>query len=77
MEAPIANRAAADNTATNFLSFFFLKYFLKFLIALRGNYTSYKGNYGQQKKSRKNCKYLTDCTVNIHKILNKMPIFSA
>ncbi|GKH05838.1 hypothetical protein CE91St54_09460 [Hungatella hathewayi] len=52
MEAPIANRAAADNTATNFvcfliinaLSFFFLKYFLKFLIALRGNYTSYKGN---------------------------------
>jgi hypothetical protein len=54
-----------------------LKYFLKFLIALRGNYTSYKGNYGQQKKSRKNCKYLTDCTVNIHKILNKMPIFSA
>ncbi|GKG99021.1 hypothetical protein CE91St55_10030 [Hungatella hathewayi] len=55
MEAPIANRAAADNTATNFvcfliinaLSFFFLKYFLKFLIALRGNYTSYKGNYGQ------------------------------
>lgn len=25
--------------------FFFLKYFLKFLIALRGNYTSYNGNY--------------------------------
>uniref|UniRef100_UPI00332135B7 hypothetical protein n=1 Tax=Enterocloster clostridioformis TaxID=1531 RepID=UPI00332135B7 len=39
MDAPIASSAAVDNTATNFvcfliinaLSFFFLKYFLKFL----------------------------------------------
>ncbi|MCC2878513.1 hypothetical protein LK536_19730, partial [Lachnoclostridium pacaense] len=47
-----------DNTATNFvcfliinaLSFFFLKYFLKFLIALRVDYTSDKENYREMIK---------------------------
>jgi hypothetical protein len=84
MEAPIANRAAADNTATNFvcfliinaLSFFFLKYFLKFLIALRGNYTSYKGNYGQYWKGRKCVEILGIKVAKIHKILNNIPAFS-
>ncbi|MCI5487448.1 MAG: hypothetical protein MR459_05665, partial [Enterocloster aldenensis] len=61
--APIASSAAVDNTATNFvcfliinaLSFFFLKYFLKFLIALRVDYTSDKEKY------RHSCP-LPDCT---------------